>query len=715
MSKKRTYTFVANCAAGMEELVLGEINEFQGDKAQRFAGAVVWHGSLESAYRACLWSRYASRIFMEICSLPINDTDELYEAALRVKWTDHLCEEMSFAVSATFGPDPILSHSHYSALRVKDGIVDSFRSQGLARPNVAREQPDLNIHLYHRENQATLYVDLSGESLHRRGYRTSTGIAPLKETLAAALVSLSGWTSQASSSDAFIDPMCGSATLLIEAALLWSDSAPGLSRKYFGFTRWLGHDEALFSRLVDEAIEREEAGFSRRWPHFIGYDADPQMVAVAKENVKQAGLEDKIVVKCQELAHLQRPVPQGFVVANLPYGERLADKNHIKFLYSGVGKILQANFSGWRTGLFLNEPDLADTLGLEVEESHKLFNGPLPCRLLVGCVQKPSSRPFSLDVDTDLEVEEGRDFVNRIKKNVKKLQSWARKNDILCFRVYDRDLPEYNVTVDIYDRWILVQEYQAPASVESDLAEKRFSRVLQLVRNLFQVRREQVFIKRRLRQRGKSQYQKKEGKIKYHQVREGDCHFLVNFTNYLDTGLFLDHRPIRQKIANLARGKRFLNLYGYTGAATVHAAKGGAALTTTVDLSGNYLEWAQNNLALNGFSNLHHEMVQEDCLSWLKTAQKKYDLMFIDPPTFSNSKKKKRIFDVQRDHLELLRRASLLLESDGEIFFSSNFKGFRLDDRVVDTLTVEDISKETIPFDFQRSRKIHRCWRLQKK
>ena len=196
---------------------------------------------------------------------------------------------------------------------------------------------------------------------------------------------------------------------------------------------------------------------------------------------------------------------------------------------------------------------------------------------------------------------------------------------------------------------------------------------------------------------------------------EGQCTFLVNFTNYLDTGLFLDHRPIREKIGSLARGKRFLNLYGYTGTATVHAAKGGAALTTTVDLSANYLDWAHNNLALNGFSSQNHELIQQDCLSYIKEARGRYDLIFIDPPTFSNSKKKKLVFDVQRDHLELLLGAYSLLEDSGILFFSTNFKGFQLNQRIYSKYKVVEISRETIPFDFQRTKKAHSCWEMTKK
>lgn len=715
MNTALQYRFVATCGAGLEELLFAELAEFRNIDAEMFSGGVSWYGDLESGYRACLWSRFASRVFLEICSFVVHDSDDVYEAATRVRWTDHLDEKMSFAVSASFGTQPSLSHSHFAALRVKDALVDFFRSQGFTRPNVAKEHPDVHIHLYHQENLATLSIDLSGESLHRRGYRASTGIAPLKENLAAALVALTGWSKKATSADTLIDPMCGSATLLIEAALLWSDSAPGLSRKYFGFKRWLGHDGPLFSRLVDEAIAREEASFVQKWPRFIGYDADPQMVSFARENIKNAGLEERISIKCQELAHLQSPSGQGFLLSNLPYGERLADKSQIKFLYSGFGKILRDSFSGWQVGVFLNEPDLSDTLGLEVEKSHRLFNGPLACRLIVGHVRKKTVTPATLRMDANAQVEDGQDFTNRLKKNVKRLQPWARKNGISCFRVYDRDLPEYNVTVDVYDRWILIQEYRAPASVAMDLAEHRFSTAIQNIRTLFGVKREQVFIKRRQRQRGKSQYQKKEGKMRYHQVREGKCCFLVNFTSYLDTGLFLDHRPIRQKIADAVWGKRFLNLYGYTGAATVHAAMGGASLTTTVDVSATYLSWAKNNLALNGFSTLRHELVQEDCLLWLKEKISQYDVIFIDPPTFSNSKKKKRVFDVQRDHFELLRLAALLLADDGVVFFSTNFKGFRLDDRVGELLAVQETTKETIPLDFQRNRKVHRSWQLSKK
>ncbi|MBM9603931.1 bifunctional 23S rRNA (guanine(2069)-N(7))-methyltransferase RlmK/23S rRNA (guanine(2445)-N(2))-methyltransferase RlmL [Desulfopila inferna] len=709
------FKFIAGCAAGIEGLAGEEITSFGGTGVDVAVGVVGWRGTLETAYRACLWSRYASRVLLEIHSLSIDDGDDLYSQCRNIDWSAHLDNSMTFAVSSTLGKNAVIPHSHYAALRVKDAVVDFFRDTCGDRPNISRDKPDLKIHLHVHENTAQLYIDLGGESLHRRGYRETGGVAPLKETLAAAIVALSGWNSGVSSRTTFLDPMCGSGTLLIEAALLWSDSAPGLSRTYFGFNKWRGHNDVLWTDLVNEAVAVEEKSFAGKWPRIIGYDSDPAVVATARKNIAKAGLEDKIEVHCKDVAFLRPPSDEGFFVSNLPYGERLSEKEEVRFLYNCVGRILRDLFKNWRAGIFISDPDVADQFNIDIESNYRLFNGPISCRLLVGKVISDEAPPFHWQIKDDTEVEEGSDFANRLKKNFKKISNWASNNSISCFRVYDRDLPEYNVAIDIYEKWILVQEYMPPASIDADLAKKRFSNVLSSLRHIFQIRRDRIFLKQRRRQRGKSQYQKREIKIRYHQVREGECYFLVNFQNYLDTGLFLDHRPLRAKIAELANGKRFLNLFGYTGAATVHAAKGGAALTTTVDLSGTYLEWARKNLALNGLSLKRHETIKQDCLSWLREAHGEYDLIYIDPPTFSNTKKKNLVFDVQRSHAELIDRASRLLTEHGVILFSTNYKGFKMDRQILTDFVLGDISKETIPFDFQRNRSIHSCWKIIKK
>jgi len=714
MSLAGVHLFVASCAAGMEKLVEEEILLFGGHEVEAARGVVSWKGSLKTAYNACLWSRFSSRVLLEISSFKVSSFDSLYEECLRVNWFDHINSDTSFAVSCTIADDSVLNHSHYASLKVKDAVVDLFREKGLERPQINTERSDVRLSLFISGDRGVVYVDLSGESLHKRGYRDATGIAPLKETLAATIVVLAGWDKIVHPSNVFLDPMCGSGTLLIEAALIYGDSAPGLSRQYYGFNRWLGHDEELWSELVGEAVQREDAGLEKKWPMIVGYDSDPVMVAVARKNIEKAGLEDKIQVKCAEIANLKKPAQQGYFVSNLPYGERLSEKEEVKHLYRAIGRILRERFSDWKTGLFISQPDLADRFNLKWAGKYKLYNGSIPCRLFTGIVDKENAPPFVWKLSSVSDRGEGADFANRLRKNFKKLHKWSQNNGISCFRVYDRDLPEYNATIDIYEKWILVQEFLPPSSIKDDIAERRFSLILQHIRDTFDIRRDRIFIKKRRRQRGKKQYEKKGAVGRYYEIREGDCFFLVNFTNYLDSGIFLDHRPIREKIAQLASGKRFLNLFGYTGTATVHAARGGAALTSTVDLSAGYLSWARMNLALNGLSLQNNEIIQDDCVSWLKRARNRYDLIFIDPPTFSNTKKKDRVFDIQKDHVEIIILAMKLLEDDGLLIFSTNFRKFRLDKHIQEDFKVTEISVETIPFDFQRNTSIHKCWEVRK-
>lgn len=707
---KKQYTFVASCAAGLEHLVEEEIAAAAGHDIGGSAGAVTWKGELDSAYRACLWSRFSSRILLRIAEFSASDPEALYEHCSRIEWEDHLDCETTFAVECTRSEDAVITHSKYASLRVKDAIVDYFRRKTGRRPSVKTDRPGIKIDLHLQKTRAFVSIDLSGESLHRRGYRLAAGPAPLKETLAAAIIHLSGWNG-----GPLIDPMCGSATLLIEAALIFGDSAPGLSRSYFGFTDWLGHNRVLWDCLVSEAVAREETAWQKQWPPLLGYDADPVVVAAAQKNIARAGLEEKIQVAPADLALLQRPTPTGLVVCNPPYGQRLGDEEEVGLLYRALGHILRERFAGWRTGILVANPGLADQFGLSWEASHKLFNGPLSCRLLVGPLSsQPAVRSSSYFRFASAPIQqEGADFANRLLKNLKKLKRWADSEGVFCFRVYDRDIPEYNVSVDVYGKWLYVQEYSPPSTVDTEAAKQRLKVILTVVREIFGVRRDRVFVRTRSRQKGKSQYQKKTSQGKLFEVREGDCRFLVNLSDYIDTGLFLDHRPLRARIVKESAGKRFLNLFGYTGAASVFAAWGGAAGTTTVDLSATYLHWTRLNLVLNGFSASHNETVKTDCLEWLRSTKTKFDLIFLDPPTFSNTKKAGRVFDIQRDHEELLRLSMSRLAEGGVLLFSTNFRKFRLNPELSDEFDINEISRSTIPPDFARNSRVHQCWELR--
>lgn len=714
LEKKKLYTFAATCTRETEALVAEEILSFGGENVQEGRGVVTWTGSLESAYRGCLWSRFSSRILLQIISVEISGEDSLYERVQAIDWSEHLDVDSTLAVDCTASKDAPVTHSGYAALRVKDTVVDQFRETFGSRPSVDTEKPDVRINLLVQRDRAVVAVDLSGDSLHRRGYRVHGSKAPLKESLAAAIVAKSGWL-DGDDENSLIDPMCGSGTLLIEAAMMFGDSAPGLSRSYFGFMGWKQHDGELWDSLVDEALDREERGNEKTWPKIRGYDSDPQSIQAALKNIGRAGLDDRIHVERAEVANLVPCSSGGMLLSNLPFGERLAEAEVVTWLYRGLGRIAENRFGGWRLAVFISKPELTDSFGLSWQKRYRLYNGPLPCRLLVTTVEANRPTPFHWQIKDVSGVENGLDFINRLKKNLKNRLKWSGRAQVSCFRVYDRDLPDYNVSIDLYEKWVHVQEYAPPASIPAAVAAERFQLVLSCVRDVLGVRSDRLFIKTRSRQRGNSQYQKRSGRKKMYEVREGGCYLLVNFTDYLDTGLFLDHRPVRQKIFREAGGKRFLNLFGYTGTATVHAAAGGAASTTTVDLSKTYLQWARMNLALNGFDTIRNRMEPADCMSWLRQNQKRYDLIFIDPPTFSNTKKEKRVFDVQRDHEQLISLAMGHLEQDGLLIFSTNFRKFKLDKTVSERFAVKDITAESIPDDFSRNRKIHRCWEIRKK
>ena len=713
IKKKNPLLFTATCASGLEPLVREEIASFGGESIDSRPGAVSWTGTLESGYRACLWSRFASRILLELARFDAPDTDTLYQQAGQVLWDEHFAWKSTFAVHTTL-INAAINHSQFASLRVKDAIADQFRKRFGKRPDVDAFQPDIRINLHVQGTGAILSLDLSGESLHRRGYRTGAGEAPLKETLAAAIVHLSGWPARAGDEPILLDPMCGSGTLLIEAALMLSNSAPGLQRKKFGFMAWHRHDPQLWERLIAEALKQEEQGLPATWPQFSGYDADPKVVAAARKNVIAAGLREVITIKQRQLARLESPGPRGCLLTNPPYGERLSEKEVVKYLYRCLGRVFRTRFSGWSLGFFTANPDLAEMVGIQWQEKHRLFNGPIKCQVLVGSESRFEERPPHVWRPVAPEAgSPGMDLANRLLKNCAALLPWAEQHGITCFRLYDGDIPEYNLVVDCYEEWVHVQEYAPPPSIDPVKAEQRFGLALQVIRATLDVPHSRLFIKTRQKQKGAQQYQKKSGPGALHEVREGGGRFLVNFTDYLDTGLFLDHRETRARIGQLAQGRTFLNLYGYTGSATVHAALGGATSTTTVDISETYLTRAQANLALNGFGGPLHQTIEADCLEWLKRCTERFGLIFVDPPTFSNARHRKQTFDVQRDHPQLLNLAMHHLAKNGLLIFSTNFRKFKLEESLERQFDVREISGETIPQDFQRNQRIHRCWEFR--
>ncbi len=711
-------SFFASCPKGLEGLLAQELEGFGATLGKPQVAGVTFSGPLEVAYRACLWSRLANRVLLVLAKVPAADSKALYEGVKQIDWSEHLNADISFAVDFN-GTNSQLRHTRFGAVLVKDALVDQFRERFGERPNVDAKNPDLRINVFLHRDEAQIALDLSGASLHQRGYRLDVGKAPLKENLAAAILLRAGWPELAQQGYALIDPLCGSGTLLLEGALMAADIAPGLLRNKFGFERWLGHVPALWKRLRSEAVEHRAEGLARSPLWLRGFDLDKRIVAQARGNIQRAGLESWIEINQAALADFAPIVPEGMPVlllTNPPYGERLGEDAELVELYRVLGQKARTYCAGGQLAVFTGNAPLVKQMRLRAEKQYAFFNGALPCKLFlygVAAERKAPGPVAEVAAAQQHALTPGAQmFANRLAKNLKQLRRWARKNEIECYRVYDADMPEYAVAIDLYGDWVHVQEYRAPKSIDEEKAKERLYDVLAALPQVLEVAPERIAVKQRRRQIGKGQYERQSARGDLIEVREHGCRLLVNLFDYLDTGLFLDHRPMRQRIQQEAAGKRVLNLFCYTGAATVHAAVGGASETVSVDLSNTYLEWARQNLALNGFEQ-GHRLVRSDCLEWLQGNRKPFDLIFMDPPTFSNSKKLKGVMDIQADHVALIDAAMASLCPDGVLYFSNNFTKFKLDEGLATRYAVEEISASTLDPDFKRNQKIHRCWMVR--
>jgi len=692
----------ASTARGLEELLKTELENLGAQSCRVVQGGVHFEGDTRLIYQSLMWSRLASRIMLPLGECGVYSDLDLYLGVQSIKWTEIFTENASFAVHFS-GLNDSIRNSQYGAMKVKDAIVDAFTRKNLPRPNVDRDNPDLRINVWLNKDTAHISLDLSGEGLHLRGYRDGTGQAPIKENLAAAIVMRSGWQP----ATPLLDPMCGSGTLLIEAAMWATDRAPGLHRGHWGFGGWAQHDDEIWKEVKADAQTRARQGLADYGARFYGSDNDARVIERAQRNARRAGIGELIIFEVKEASQLSNPLPKGpygTVISNPPYGERLESEPALIALHSLLGRTLKNQFGGWNLSLFSASPELLSCLQLRAERQFKAKNGAL------DCVQKNYHLTETTGDASPPAMAE--DYANRLRKNVKKLEKWARQEGIECYRLYDADLPDYNVAVDRYADWVVVQEYAPPKTVDATKARQRLFDIIAATIAVLGIAPNKLVLKTRERQKGTNQYQKMNEKGEFIQVSEYNAQLWVNLTDYLDTGLFLDHRIARRMLGQLSKGKDFLNLFAYTGSASVHAGLGGARSTTTVDMSRTYLEWAERNLRLNGLTGRAHRLMQADVLGWLRDSDEQFDLIFIDPPTFSNSKRMEEAFDVQRDHLRLMQDLKRLLRKGGTIMFSNNKRGFRMDLEGLAALGLQakEITQKTQSQDFARNRQIHNCW-----
>lgn len=707
----KTQSWFASCPRGLEGLLLEELRQLGAEDLRETVAGCAFAGPLAVAYRAALWSRLANRILLSLADCP-QLADDPHEALVALPWEEWLPRGSSFVVQFS-GQNPAIRNTQFGAQRVKDAIVDRFRNQSLPRPEVSRKQPDLRFHVRMHRGRLAVSLDFVGASLHQRGYRREAGMAPLKENLAAAMLLRADWPGIAARGGALIDPLCGAGTLLVEGAMMAADIAPGLGRGYWAFEKLPLHNPDQWRAIYRDAEARAQRGKAAELPEIRGYDANRQVVDKALANIRRAGLEGIVRVICKPLKALKRPTHKpleyGLVISNPPYGERLGEAAALRDLYRDWGAILLQEFPGWQAAMLTTDKELGMATGLRSHRRYALYNGSLACTLLL----------FELTLENRLNPRVAAPstdgmFANRLRKNLARVDRWARREGHSCYRVYDADMPEYAVAIDRYGDCVHVAEYKAPRGVDQEAAARRAEEIRAVLPAVMDVPEDRIFYKLRERQSGRSQYQRGADRGEYMEVSEGRVKLLVNLSAYLDTGLFLDHRPLRLRLAEEAGGRDFLNLFCYTASASVHAAAGGARSTTAVDLSNTYLEWGRRNLALNGFGEPVHRLLRADCREWLEKTGDSFDLVFVDPPSFSNSKRMEGHFDVQRDHVALLEACLARLRPGGVLYFSNNLKRFRIDPDFAERWSARDITADTIDFDFQRTPQIHHCWRIAK-
>lgn len=697
---------VAVTAFGLESVAQRELHALGYEDAKPFGtGRVGFTGAAGAICRTNLWLRSAERVLVRVGSFPACDFEALFDGVRSLAWERWIGRDAAFPVGGR-SVRSVLSSVPAVQRATKKAIVERLmQAHGVERLPETGPTYAVEVSLLHDE--ATLTIDTSGAGLHKRGYRTSVGEAQLRETMAAGLVLLSYWHP----GRPFMDPFCGTGTIAIEAAMIGRNIAPGLKRSFAGES-WPQVPASLWSEAREQAGAAALPVLEHR---LVATDIDERALSQARHHARNADVEPDIHFQQRAFEDVAARVGYGCLITNPPWGERLGDREQLESLYRSFPLVLR-RLDTWSHFILTGYPGFERLIGQEATRRRKLyhaniettyyqFHGPAPG----GAAGPREMTPVfgGLDEKADKQAEM---FATVLGKHARHLRKWPQRG-ITCYRLYDRDIPEVPLVVDVYEGHLHVAEYERPHEHTPAQHADWLDRMMETACATLGVERDKAFLKSRGRQRGLSQYERVSDTGYTLVVGEQGLRFEVNLSDYVDTGLFLDHRLTRAMVRQRAGGKRFLNLFAYSGAFTVYAAAGGAEHTTSVDLSATYLDWAERNLLLNGFDDGRHQLVQADAMTYLDSLKpgETFDLMVIDPPTYSNSKRTEEDWDVQARHTDLLAAASNHLEPGGWIYFSTNFRKFK--PAFPANLIAREISQQTVPADF-RNKKIHRCWVL---
>ena len=802
------YDLIAACAFGLEAIVRRELAGLGIEATIGESGRVHFRGSLETVAQANLWLRCADRVLIRVAEFPAADFDALFETTKAIRWSDWLPVDAEFPVTGRSVKSTLTSVPACQRA-IKKAIVDAMQRDH-STETLPETGPMFNVDIAILKDVATITIDTTGRSLHRRGYRTQVSAAPLKETLAAAMVMLSYWKRDRP----LIDPFCGSGTILIEAAMIGRNMAPGQSRE-FSFEQWPDSPRETVLNLRADALQNVLEPLPQR---LLGSDTDFRVLRLARENAEAAGVTADVHFETANVRDLQSRRRFGCLITNPPYGMRLGKDWEIEELYAALPHVLR-HLPTWSFYFLTAFNGFEKTLGRSADRRRKLYNARIECtyyqfqgpkpvlgegkRIVdaeprveneteneselsgepelnrqpetnelepsaretladpnVGrrseapenspeptAAPEPTSTPEATTPATKPAISKPRNpnpnpnpnpyvhavgpaafgampdnaqhqadlFATRLRKRAKHFRRMLGRRNVTCYRIYERDVPEIPLVVDRYENYLHLSEFERPHDRDVAAHANWLDLMAATAGEALDVPKQNVYLKRRSRQRGKTQHEKIAETQQRIPVQENGLTFLVNLADYVDTGLFLDHRITRQMVRDQSAGKHFLNLFSYTGSFTTYAAAGGAASTTSVDLSQNYLDWAKENLAANGLAGPQHKVVAMDTGEFIRKHRpgEFYDLVVCDPPTFSNSKSLDEDWNVQRDAVPLLIDVLKLVRPGGVVFFSTNFRTFKFDTKALSVTKIHELSKQTVPEEF-RNRRIHRCWRIEK-
>ncbi|WP_422667278.1 bifunctional 23S rRNA (guanine(2069)-N(7))-methyltransferase RlmK/23S rRNA (guanine(2445)-N(2))-methyltransferase RlmL [Buchnera aphidicola] len=684
---------------GCEDLLEKELLSLGATNLELIKGGIYYTADEYTLYNILMWTRIASRVFLCIKKFTITNSNDLYFNTYQIHWDTIFDSKKTFMINFK-GTNNIIRNSLFGVFTIKDAIIDYFYKKQSLRPIVNRISPDIRIKAVLFNNIIYLMLNLSGESLHKRGYsKVSKNITPIKKNLGISIVLRSKWNKNTP----LIDPMCGSGTLLIEAAMLCSNRAPGLRRKKWGFENWKQYNQETWVKIKKIALEKFKIGIKKCNQDFLGYDYDINSIKEAKICALNAGVSQIVKffnININNFKNVFNQTKIGTILSNPPYGERQQTESQLVALYIHIGYITKKYFTNWNLSIFSASTYLLNFIQMKCYQEYIYKNGPLDC----------FQRNYNIFDDITNKTEN--EYTNRLKKNIKRLKKWSILEGIECFRVYDADLPNYNIIVDIYKNWIVVQEYEAPKEINTHNAYKRLCKAIYETRKILSIPINNIVLKIRKKQKNGRQYQKLHNKNTFFIVKEYNTKFLVNLIDYLDTGLFSDKRLIRKIISEMSYGKSFLNLFCYTSTASVVAGLGGAISTTNIDISKTYLQWSIKNMSINNLMNKNHHFIQSDCLDWLKKNNKMFDLIFVNPPTFSHSKKTNKKFELKKDYFTLIINLKRILKKNGTIIFSSSTHNFdmNLKDLNQIKLYAKNITAQTKSKDSFNSKNIYHSW-----